>query len=220
MAEAFSALDTFSAICNDGDMSTAAHTAADEAAAAVFADASVEDVKTAYVTTFTQADRFGDDAPQIRVWAVKALAAKIGAKATGEFVVSCGPEAIADYLTAVACCPCGRLDRAPCTRVGGDGECATTAPLRFVWTVSLGVEADSLTDAEKVLSALFADDGDWTEVAEHVAIYPCDGPPDDVVDLDDGPVCTCPPELVARGGFQSSCPACGNGGYHHDTTTP
>ncbi|MCA1570998.1 MAG: hypothetical protein LC798_11895 [Chloroflexi bacterium] len=115
-------------------------------------------------------------------------------------------------------CPCGRLDRPPCTRVGGNGECATTGPLRFVWTVSLGVQADTLADAEQVLSDLFDNDSDdWTEVSERVALYPCDGPPDDVVDDDDGPVCTCPPELVARGGFRSSCPACGNGGYR-DTT--
>jgi hypothetical protein len=29
----------------------------------------------------------------------------------------------------------------------------------------------------------------------------------------DGPQCTCPPEMTAAGGFSSSCPACGNGGY-------
>lgn len=116
-------------------------------------------------------------------------------------------------------CPCGRLDRAPCTRVGGDGECATTGPLRFVWTVSLGVQADTLTDAEQLLGDLLGADADeWHDVVEHVAIYPPCGPPDDVVEPDDGPDCTCPPDLRARGGFRSSCPACGNGGYHDDTT--
>jgi hypothetical protein len=81
---------------------TAAQKAADETAAAVFADASVQDVQTVYVSTFTQADRFGDDAPRMRLWAVKALASKVGPQATAEFVVSCGPEAVADYFATVA----------------------------------------------------------------------------------------------------------------------
>jgi hypothetical protein len=91
--------------------------------------------------------------------------------------------------------------------------------LRFVWTVSLGVQADTLTDAEQLLGDLLGADADeWHDVVEHVAIYPPCGPPDDVVEPDDGPDCTCPPDLRARGGFRSSCPACGNGGYHDDTT--
>jgi hypothetical protein len=107
-------------------------------------------------------------------------------------------------------CPCGRLDRPPCVRVGGVGECATTTPLRFVWTVSLGVEAETAGDAERLLGDLLGDNVDeWHDVVTHVAIYPPHGPPDDVVEYDDGPACTCPPEMVASGGFRSSCPACG-----------
>lgn len=70
-----------------------ARTAADAVAAEVFSNATVDEVRTAFVATFVQVGRFTDsEARDMRRWAVAAMVAQVGVEATAEFVASCGAD--------------------------------------------------------------------------------------------------------------------------------
>lgn len=78
-----------------------ARNTADAAAAEVFANSTVDEVRTVFVSTFVQVGRFTDsEARDMRRWATAAMVAQVGVEATVDFVVSCGPEAVAEFVTA------------------------------------------------------------------------------------------------------------------------
>ena len=77
---------------------------------------------------------------------------------------------------------------------------------RFVWRTYVSVQAETLKEASAVIEAAFPNPEDWQAMSYGVEVYAPGGEPDDVIEEDDGPVCICPPELLARDGFKGGCP--------------
>jgi len=66
------------------------------------------------------------------------------------------------------------------------------------------VTADSDEEAVKKFEALFPDF--CMDLSDGVELLVADGAWDEVDEVDDGPECICPPDLIARGGFKGGCP--------------
>lgn len=81
--------------------------------------------------------------------------------------------------------------------------------MRYIWETTISVEADDPEQAARLLEDHFGVEQDeWCALSEHIAAFPPSGPHVDTIEDEDAPDCTCPADLVARGGFTSSCPAC------------
>ncbi len=90
---------------------------------------------------------------------------------------------------------------------------------RFVWLTAVAVEAATLEEAGTILDETYGCEG-WNATAvDAIAVWTPGGDPHEILE-DDERVgdrsctianCTCPPGLVERGGFRSSCPEHGTG---------
>lgn len=79
---------------------------------------------------------------------------------------------------------------------------------KFVWTTSVAIEAETIAEAHQLIEDQWGHDGAWWTMSAGVEVFMPSGPHDDVIEFDDDETCTCPADLVARGGFKGSCPLC------------
>jgi hypothetical protein len=78
---------------------------------------------------------------------------------------------------------------------------------RYVFITSVQIEAETLEDAYETIEEIWGDDSSDHRFADNVSVFAPGGKPDDVYEGDEGPQCSCPTDLRARGGFRSSCQA-------------
>lgn len=81
-----------------------------------------------------------------------------------------------------------------------------TAPKDFYATAYVRVRAETESEAAAMIEAVYTMEEEH-QSAENVFLTVCGGPWEGVEPVAED-ACTCPPDLIARGGFRSSCPAC------------
>jgi hypothetical protein len=80
---------------------------------------------------------------------------------------------------------------------------------RFIWLTAIAVDAPTIEEANAILEEAYGTDC-WNETPhDAISVWSPAGEPTDIEEDAHERVCTCPPDLVARGGFRGGCPVHG-----------